>query len=215
MGILAFGNGYAYDADTNILSQVDRCLFGADHLYRKSPVDPEGLLSTVPAIAHTLIGFWCCMNIQRPGQDTRHKMRFLKLAGLVMIVLSFFLAFIGFAINKRVWSPSYVFVTCGFASWLLALLIQFVDHNKRHRLKDSIFTTGCKVFGMNALFLYVLSEALGIVFGAYGIKDDIYGFIHSFVASGYVSSLLYALFFVGIHAVIGAWAYRRGIFIKI
>ena len=51
MGILVFGNGYAYDASTNILAQVDRSIFGINHLYQRSPVDPEGLLSTIPSIA--------------------------------------------------------------------------------------------------------------------------------------------------------------------
>lgn len=59
MGILVYGNGYAYDASINILAQVDRSIFGIDHLYHRSPVDPEGLLSTIPAIAHTMIGFLC------------------------------------------------------------------------------------------------------------------------------------------------------------
>ncbi len=47
--ILIFGNGYDYDASTNILARVDLRLFGAGHLYHKSPVDPEGLLGTIPS----------------------------------------------------------------------------------------------------------------------------------------------------------------------
>ena len=116
MGILVFGNGYAYDASTNILAQVDRSIFGINHLYQRSPVDPEGLLSTIPSIAHTMIGFLCCKYISVAGQTVDSKIKVLKVAGLVMVALGFGLSLIGFGINKRIWSPSYVFVTCGFAS---------------------------------------------------------------------------------------------------
>jgi sugar/nucleoside kinase (ribokinase family) len=81
MGILVFGNGYAYDASINILAQVDRSIFGIDHLYHRSPVDPEGLLSTIPAIAHTMIGFLCCKYISIAGQNVHSKIKFLKISG--------------------------------------------------------------------------------------------------------------------------------------
>lgn len=222
MGILVVGDGYAYNAQTNLLSQVDQYLFGYDHLYHKSPVDPEGLVSTIPAIAHTMIGFWCCMNIQRIGQSIESKIKVLKYSGLVMVVLGIILSFIGFGINKRIWSPSFVFVTCGFAAWILSLLIQFIDKGKvgtdsasQAPAKDSWFTKLWLSFGMNPLFLYVMSEALGIVFGAFDIKSSIFTFIHGIIADGYLASLVYALFFVGIHAVMGIWLYRKHIFIKI
>ena len=106
---------------------VDRSIFGIDHLYHRSPVDPEGLLSTIPAIAHTMIGFLCCKYISIAGQTVESKIKVLKVAGLVMVALGFGLSLIGFGINKRIWSPSYVFVTCGFASWILGILVQFID----------------------------------------------------------------------------------------
>ncbi len=204
MGILVWGDGYAYDAGTNILSRTDRWLLGESHLYHKSPVDPEGLLSTLPAIAHTMIGFWCCMNIQGQGQSMESKIKVLKYAGLVMVVLGFGLSLIGFGINKRIWSPSFVFVTCGFASWTLGLLAQYKFQG-----------TLCLIFGMNPLFLYIVSEVLGILFGAFGIKDGIYSAIHSIVADGYLASLFYALFFLGIHGVLGFIIYRKNILIKV
>ena len=221
MGILVIGNGYAYDASTNILSQVDLSLFGHNHLYHKSPVDPEGLLSTIPAIAHTMIGFWCCMNIQRTGQAVESKIKILKYSGLVMVLLGFILSIIGFGINKRIWSPRFVFVTCGFASWFLSLLIQFIDNRKvaedmeQKKEKDSWLCKIWLIFGMNPLFLYVMSEALGIVFGAFDIKASIFTAIHEVISNGYLASLVYAIFFVSIHGMMGYWLYKKRIFIKI
>ena len=218
MGILIFGHGYAYDSATNILAQVDLKLFGIDHLYHKSPVDPEGLLSTLPAVAHTMIGFLCCKYISLPGQDVHSKIKFLKLSGLIMLILGLFLSFIGFGINKRIWSPSYVFVTCGFAAWILSLLIQWIDNpipEKAKQESNNPLAILFLAFGMNPLFLYVMSEFLAIVFGAYGIKEAIFGCIHSVISDDYLASLTYALFFVSIHAVMGIWMYRKKIFIKL
>ena len=213
MGILVFGNGYAYDASTNILAQVDRSIFGIDHLYQRSPVDPEGLLSTIPSIAHTMIGFLCCKYISVAGQTVDSKIKVLKVAGLVMVALGFGLSLIGFGINKRIWSPSYVFVTCGFASWILGILLQFIDN--KPSCKDNILTKGLLAFGMNPLFLYVMSEALAILFGSFDIKAEIFIGIQSVISDEYVASLTYALFFVAIHAVMGIWMYHRKIFIKL
>ena len=213
MGILVFGNGYAYDASTNILAQVDRSIFGIDHLYQRSPVDPEGLLSTIPSIAHTMIGFLCCKYISVAGQTVDSKIKVLKVAGLVMVALGFGLSLIGFGINKRIWSPSYVFVTCGFASWILGILLQFIDNKPSS--KDNSLTKGLLAFGMNPLFLYVMSEALAIIFGSFDIKAEIFIGIQSVISDEYVASLTYALFFVAIHAVMGIWMYHRKIFIKL
>lgn len=229
MGILAFGNGYAYDASVNIIAQADLHFFGYDHLYHKSPVDPEGLLSTLPAIAHTMIGFLCCKYISIAGQNVHSKIKFLKISGLVMLILGFFLSLIGFGINKRIWSPSYVFVTCGFAAWVLSLLIQWIDRGeisaegkieanaegKTIKTKKNPITVLFLSFGMNPLFLYVLSEFLAIVFGTYGIKDDLLGLIRNVISDEYLVSLTYALFFVAIHAAMGIWMYQKKIFIKL
>ena len=213
MGILVFGNGYAYDASTNILAQVDRSIFGINHLYQRSPVDPEGLLSTIPSIAHTMIGFLCCKYISVAGQTVESKIKVLKVAGLVMVALGFGLSLIGFGINKRIWSPSYVFVTCGFASWILGILLQFIDNKPSS--KDNILAKGLLAFGMNPLFLYVMSEALAILFGSFDIKAEIFIGIQSVISDEYVASLTYALFFVAIHAAMGIWMYHRKIFIKL
>lgn len=229
MGILAFGNGYAYDASVNIIAQADLHFFGYDHLYHKSPVDPEGLLSTLPAIAHTMIGFLCCKYISIADQNVHSKIKFLKISGLIMLILGFFLSLIGFGINKRIWSPSYVFVTCGFAAWVLSLLIQWIDRGeisaegkneantegKTIKTKENPITVLFLSFGMNPLFLYVLSEFLAIVFGTYGIKDDLLGLIRNVISDGYLVSLTYALFFVAIHAAMGIWMYQKKIFIKL
>ena len=81
--LLCIGNGYAPD-DTNLLAIIDRNVLGADHLYHKSPIDPEGLTSTLSAIAHTLIGF-CCGKIILAKEALEQKTLKLFVAGFILM----------------------------------------------------------------------------------------------------------------------------------
>ena len=121
--ILCMGNGYACD-ESNILSIIDRQLFGEAHLYQKSPIDPEGFVSTLSAIAHTCIGFsygkWIIQSHQ-----TENKVLRLFLTGFILISIGYLLAD-ALPLNKRIWSPTFVLVTCGAAS-----VLQSVDQIRR------------------------------------------------------------------------------------
>ena len=123
--ILVFGNGYAEDASINILAQVDLNLFGYDHLYHKSPVDPEGLLGTISSVAHVLLGFYCGKLIRQKA-TVSDKVIALFVVGTVLVIGGYLLSY-GLPLNKRIWSPSYVMVTCGLASLLQAFLMYVID----------------------------------------------------------------------------------------
>ena len=88
--ILLMGNGYAEDG-TNIAARIDQALLGYDHLYHKSPVDPEGLLGTIAAIAHTLIGFWCARAMMLSKTTHEKVMRFL-LIGAILVICGYLLS---------------------------------------------------------------------------------------------------------------------------
>ena len=130
--ILLFGNGYAYD-QTNILAQVDLNLFGYDHLYHKSPVDPEGLLGTIPAIAHTLLGFYAC-KLMMESKDTVEKVLRFLLFGAVMVFIAYLFTYL-LPLNKRIWSPTYVLMTCGLCSMLQGILF----HVPRHGVPEPLW----------------------------------------------------------------------------
>ena len=215
--IITLGNGYAYDAEANILAQADLRLFGYDHLYHKSPVDPEGLLSTIPAIAHTLIGFLCgklvCSKV-----SPKEKVRNIFIFGALLTIAGFALS-LWLPLNKRIWSPSYVLATCGLAMLLLSLIIK-IEQTTPLIQRDgqgggSAVVVAFLVFGMNPLFLYVLSELMAIVFGHFGISEWLFNSIHSVVSAPKWASLCYALTFVFINWLVGYILYRKKIFIKI
>lgn len=218
--ILLWGNGYAEDG-SNLAARIDNALFGYNHLYHKSPVDPEGLLGTLSAIAHTLIGFYAGTLLFKPADGQRPTpliiaYRFLLLGG-TLIVLGYLLQF-GLPLNKRIWSPSYVLMTCGLASTLQALLMHLLDIRGAARAGDrqpSVATRFFLIFGVNPLFLYVLSELLAIVFGHFGISDVIYGGISSVISHPQWASLAFALTFVAICGLCGYPLWKRQIYIKI
>ena len=209
--IITLGNGYAFDAEANILAQVDLHLFGYDHLYHKSPVDPEGLVSTIPAIAHTLIGFLCgklvCSKV-----SPKEKVRNIFIFGLLLTIAGFALS-LWLPLNKRIWSPSFVLATCGLAMLLLALIMK-IEQWAPSSMNKGVWVV-LLVFGMNPLFLYVLSEFMAIIFGHFGISTIIFDCIHSFVSAPKWASLCYALTFVLLNWLVGYVLYRKKIFIKI
>ena len=206
--ILIFGNGYAEDADINILTQTDLRLFGYEHLYHKSPVDPEGLLGTISSIAHVMLGFYCGQLI-RKKESVEQKVIALFVVGTVLVVAGWLLSY-GLPLNKHVWSPSYVMVTCGLASLLQALLMYVIDIQQKKG-----WTTFFHVFGVNALALYVSSELLAILLGNYGISETVYGWIHAVVPPLKPASLVYAVYFVLLNFAIGYVLYRKKIYIKL
>ncbi len=205
--LLAAANGYVND-ETNVLAIVDRSLLGETHLYTKMPVDPEGLVSTLPSIAHTLIGFLCGRLImESPSLD--RKMTGLFVTGFVLMAAGFLLTE-AIPLNKRVWSPSYTLVTCGLAASLQAVLMYFIDAQGKRR-----WCRFFEVFGVNPLFLYVLSEVVAIVLNATEAKPIVYQAIHAVVTDPYLASALYSLLFAGIMGAFGYGLYKKRMYIKI
>jgi len=206
--ILIFGNGYAEDASVNILARVDLQLFSYDHLYHKSPVDPEGLLGTISSVAHVLLGFYCGKLI-RQKESVSDKVIALFVVGTILVIGGYLLSY-GLPLNKHIWSPSYVMVTCGLASLLQAFLMYIIDIQKK-----SNWTTFFHVFGVNALALYVSSELLAILLGNLGVSETVYNAIHSVIPPLKWASLAYALYFVALNFAIGYVLYRKKIYIKL
>jgi predicted acyltransferase len=206
--ILVLGNGYAEDASVNILAQVDLNLFGYDHIYHKSPVDPEGLVGTISSVAHVLLGFYCGRLI-RQKETIEQKVIALFVVGTVLVIGGYLLSY-GLPLNKRIWSPSYVMMTCGLASLLQAFLMYVIDIQKK-----SGWTTFFHVFGVNALALYVSSELLAILLGNIGWSEIVYNGIHAVIAPLKWASLAYAVYFVLLNFAIGYVLYRKKIYIKL
>lgn len=227
----------------NMESIVDLKLLGDNHIYHMTNAagerigfDPEGVLSTIPCIAHVLIGAWMGKLIMNE-KDLWGKVNHALLAGAMMMILGFCLDY-AYPINKSMWSASYVLVTCGLASCILGILTWILDI-RLPQLNEVQPTTACQkvhhavaknwykffeTFGVNPLFIYCLSTWFVITIGQirFTVQDTAYS-IWGFWYRGCMQplfgdkggSLACALSLVLLMWSIGYILYRKKIYIKL
>jgi len=197
----------------SLASFVDRIVFGK-HVWAQAKVyDPEGILSTIPAVVTTLLGVLT-------GQWLRsEKQRYEKVAG--MFVAGAVCLAIGWAwnawfpINKALWTSSYVLFTGGLALQFLALCYWVIDINGYRRWAKPF-----EVFGMNAIALYVgsglMADLLGLIkIGSDPLQSWIYENLFASWASPINASLAFAIAFVLFWLGVMWILYRRRIFISV
>ncbi|MGV8962269.1 MAG: acyltransferase family protein [Candidatus Saccharimonadaceae bacterium] len=221
--LLFFGHGLEM-TEQNIISVIDRNLWGEAHMYKdmtpegvRIALDPEGLLSTLPSIAHVLIGFLFGKMIV-DTKDNHKRVERILLWGTVLAFSGLLLQY-GCPINKKIWSPTFVLTTTGFAAQLLGILIWIIDINKKSNWSNFFHS-----FGVNPLFIYVLAGVLANLFGnikvmhageAITLKGYAYDVLIQPWAGAYFGSLIYALLFVTICWAAGYILYKKNIYIKI
>jgi predicted acyltransferase len=201
---------------------LDRMLLDG-HLWKQSKTwDPEGLLSTLPAIASQLLGVLAGYVISSKRQPFEKAMTWV-LAGLASLWLGQVLDSWLMPINKSLWTPSYVFAMTGWALivfaafyWLLDAMPQPLTRERwAWRLHPLV------VFGMNALFLFALSGLVAKMLYTIKFADGrslgktLYQPIQDLGLAPVNASLLHALVFVLVMYAV-AWAlYRKQWFIKV
>lgn len=206
--LLICGNGYSMDPQTNILTKVDTLLFGYGHIYHRSPVDPEGLLGLIPSFANALLGFYCG-KIICGKESIKDKLVLIFFCGTILLVAGYLMSY-GMPINKKVWSPSFVLMSCGVASLILASLIYIIDIKEQTFYKKILIA-----FGSNALAMYIISQLLLAVFIATGFCDWWYSIIYGFIDSPKWSSLLFAISNTCIYSMIGLYLYKHKLILHI
>jgi predicted acyltransferase len=209
------------DPDRNLVAWLDRNIFAASHLYERTR-DPEGLLSTLPALATTLIGLLTGIWL-RTQRALMEKVRGIAIAGASCVVLGLLWNF-SFPINKKLWTSSFVLFAVGWSLLLLALSIWMFDgrtEGETKAVKLSRWFTPLLVFGTNAITAYVFSELLAGGIGSILVRPGLN--LQRWLANGILSvvpypafaSLLYSLGFVAVCWLPAYWLYRRRIFIKV
>ena len=217
--LLALGHGFEL-SEQNIIAVTDRTLFGEAHLYRewlpdggRIFFDPEGLLSTLPCIAQVIIGYFCG-NILREKTEIHHRLLQISILGIALLFTGWLLSY-GCPLNKKVWSPTFVLVTCGFASLLLVFLTWLIDIRKKQKWGYPFH-----VFGTNPLFIYIVAGVLAtllevITVGESSLQEKIYTSIWSVLPDAHLASLIYGLLFIGFNYLIVWGLYKKQLFIKI
>lgn len=206
--------------ETNLGAWLDRLVFTEAHLWKAAKTwDPEGLLSTLPAIATGLFGILTGLYLRRKDLDPAVKIAWLFCAGCVAAALGMAWG-LQFPINKQLWTSSYVLYTGGLATMVLALCYWIIDVHRYNK-----FTTPFVVYGVNAITVFFLSglipRAMGMIRikGADGAETGLQPWMyHTFFTPHFSSinaSLAWAITFVLFWLAILWLMYRKNIIIKV
>jgi len=205
------------DPNRNLAAWLDRLMIPGK-LYEVTR-DPEGLLSTLPAIATALLGVLTGEWLRSEGRP-RQKAAGMFVFGIAGLIAGKALDVWIMPINKNLWTSSFVVFTAGFALVVLAACYWLVDV-KGWR---GWWTTPPVAFGMNAIGIYTLAmlvaKALNdIHLTAYGQRMNLHGYInerfYAPLAGPSMASLLYSLTFVSLSALVVYIAYRKKFFLKV
>ncbi len=211
-GVLEPEGNLAWFIDSNLLR-------GHTWVWAPAPgFDPEGILSTLPAISTTLFGIltghWL-----RTGRPAAEKISWMFTVGLGMVALGWFLS-IWLPINKNLWTSTYSLFMGGWALAGFSICYWLIDVNGYKR-----WATPFVIFGMNAIAVYVAADFIAILLGLIqvtgpegtpiSLQEAIYQSVFVPLVSSYNASLLYALAFVLVTFLIAWFMWKRRWFVKI
>ncbi len=208
------------DPDGNLTAWLDRAIFAPSHLYEKTH-DPEGLLSTLPAIGTTLLGLLAGLWL-RANRSIEEKIRALGWAATALILAGWAWN-AEFPINKKLWTSSYVLFTGGDSLLLLAVAIYFIDGKRIGRKQGAehpALYMPLLVFGTNAITAYMISE---LIFGASALlpwPDDgplraWWGWLAANVQAYGMASLIFSITVTLITWLAVYPLYRKRIFLRV
>lgn len=186
---------------------IDRAIFGTAHLWSQSRTwDPEGLFSTIPAVATVLIGVFVGEWL-RSGRSKEDKVRGMLLAGVIAIAAGLLWGTV-FPINKPLWTSSYVVFTGGAALVGLGLCYWSLDLSGHRRWGYPFY-----LFGVNAIAAFFLSSLFARIIGmswggAPSPKAVVYEPLFTSWLSPHNASLSFALSFVLLWTVV-MWGFHR------
>lgn len=134
--------------EANLAAYLDRSLFTVSHLYGKI-YDPEGLLSTMPAVATALLGNLTGIGLCSTANQ-KTKLNAMLIGGALALVLGWCWSFY-FPLNKALWTSSYTLWTGGLALLLLGVCYWLIEMKGLKRWSKPF-----EIFGVNAMAAYVL-----------------------------------------------------------
>lgn len=219
----SIGNTYVglLDKGNNLAAWIDHTVLTATHVYQKDNVlfsyDPEGLLSTLPAIVTCISGAAVGQYLMLAKDKDLPLIQQIKRIAVVGAFLTLFglLLDLAFPINKILWSPSYVSLTSGIAMLSLALCFYLIDY-----LKFKSWTSPFIVFGANSIAFFMFAGVVGrlvimIPMGETSLKGFIFSSVYQPIFGNYSGSLAYAISFLALSYVVFHVMYKRNIIWKV
>jgi predicted acyltransferase len=205
---------------------LDRLVLGKHLWVQAKTWDPEGLVSTIPALCSQLVGVlagrWLLSNTPRSEQTV-----WLLLAGLVLLALGSILDAILMPINKSLWTPSYCLLMSGWALLAFAAFYWLLDVTPSAALREAAgrWSRPFVIYGMNALFIFAMSGLIAKMLGfikftqpdgsLLSLGRTLYAPIRALPIAPVNTSLLYALLFNAFMFSIAWIMWRNKWFVKV
>ena len=220
---------------------IDKDILGVAHMYKGEgvPFDPEGLMSALPAVVQVVFGYLAGVFIKKHGQvdwlwtkvPASSEPHFKLLSGLfvtgfILIVLGWIWS-LGFPINKKIWTSSYVLYTTGLGIMTIGGMIWYIEVQGVKNWLTKFFD----VFGKNPLFIFVLSglfpKAMALIRIPNGLSDagdqsyitPLSWFYQNVCAQipgvPEIGSFVYSLLFLALMWIIGYFMDKKGIYVKV
>jgi predicted acyltransferase len=195
--------------------RLDMTVFGDSHLYHGEGVgfDPEGILSTLPAIVNVVVGYYVGVFVSKHGK-TYEGLAKLLLWGCGFLALAWFWNLV-FPINKKIWTSPFVCLTVGIDMVMLAFLVYIVEFKQKKNWANFF-----AVFGKNPLFVYIVSELLIVILINIQVGPD--SNVADWASQGILGivpgawgSLLYSLIYMMICWGVGKYLDMKKIYIRV
>lgn len=204
-----------YSLTGNAGLKLDLFLLGESHLYHGEGIafDPEGLLSTLPSIVNVIAGYFAGDYIRRNGNSYEAIAKLMIIGSLLL--LGAFIWDMGFPINKKIWTSSFVMLTVGLDLLILSILIYIIELYNRRR-----WTYFFVVFGRNPLFIYLVADVLittmsMIEVGDTNLQHWFYKDVFGSFAGPFLASFLFAFFYMLLNWLVGYILDRKRVYIKV
>ncbi|WP_281637626.1 acyltransferase family protein [Flavobacterium marginilacus] len=206
---------------TNLAAWADSILLKG-HMWEATKTwDPEGVLSTIPAIATGIIGLLIGQLLNSASLKTE-KFKKILLTGVILIILGQIWNIV-FPINKALWTSSYVLYTAGLAALTLSLLyylIDIADYKKGTRL--------FLIWGVNPMIVFFLSQIIPQAMGMISLPNpktpteqtNLWDYLYFLGVQPYfenpmTASLVFALLYVGFWSILLAYFYKNKMYFKV
>ena len=200
------GGPDTYSFEHNLVGAVDRVLLPGRLIYGENHFDPEGLLSTVPAIVTAMLGMFTgqFIRISNDKISGNKKALYMTLAAAVLLIIGLLWSLV-FPVNKKLWSSSFVCVVGSYSLFLFALFYFIIDVKGYRR-----WTLFFRVVGMNSITIYLAQQIINFrqvsryfLGGIAGLCPEVWAKLIN--ETGYIAACWVFLYFL----------YKKNVFLKV
>ena len=197
----------------NLTAWIDHVVLGNKVFFWSKPYDPEGILSTIPVIGSVSIGI-LTGNFLRKNPSQKNVIKTLSVSGIILLIVGLLWSLV-FALNKQLWTGSFVLVTGGASLLLLSVFYYIVE--VKYIEKPFLFF---RYYGYNALLSFSLVAVSGgllykIPVGDMSLQDFLFNNLFDSWLPEIHASYVFSFAFLFVWAIFFRFLFNRKIAVKL